>query len=134
MTYEEKVDFLRLYADNTIRLHGLALEAERWEQIAQSMSVNLDAMPKGSGNGGKMSNGAINAVAILSEIEADTEAARAEREQVKQVIQTAPRRKRQLLELHYINGMKPGDIANEYGKSEEWIRKSIRNAVNSLEI
>lgn len=132
MTYEEKVDFLRLYADNTIRLHGLALEAERWQQIAQSIGVNMDGMPKGSGSGDKMSNGAINAVEILKEIEASTEVARAEREQVRQIIQTAPRRKRQILELHYISGMRPGDIANQYGKSEKWIRQMLHDAVDSL--
>lgn len=134
MTYEEKADFLRLYADNTIRLHGLALEAERWQQIAQSIGVNMDGMPKGSGSGDKISNAAVNAVEILKEIEASTEAARAERAQVQQVIQTAPRRKRQLLELHYINGMSAAAIANEYGKSEKWIRKMLHEAVEVINI
>lgn len=134
MTYEQKADFLRLYTDNTVKLHGLALEVERWRQIAESTGANMDGMPRGAGTGGKVENAAVNAAAIVREIELEIEAAYAERQQVKEIIQTVPRRKRQILELHYINGMRPGDIANQYGKSEKWIRQMLRDAVNSLNI
>jgi len=132
LTYQEKADFLRLYRDNSIRLHGLALEAERWRQIAMSTGANQEGVPARTPTAGRVANAAINAAAIVKEIESDIEAAHAERQQIKDIIQTAPRRKRQLLELHYINGMRAGDIANEYGKSEKWIRQMLRDAVNSL--
>lgn len=132
MTYEDKADFLKLYKDNTIKLVGLALEAERWTQIACSIGLNVSEGSRGSGGSDKLSNAATNAVAIIQEIEQSIEAARAEREQIVKVIQGAPRRKRQLLELCYINGMTAGEIAERYGKSEKWIRQMLRDAVEGL--
>ena len=134
MTYEEKANFLCLYRDNTTRLYGLAQEADRWRQIAMCTSSKGDGMPQGSHTGGKVANASINAADIVREIEQDIEAAHAERQQIREIIRTAPRRKRQLLELHYINGLHPAQIANQCGKSEEWIRKSLRNAVNALKM
>lgn len=134
MTYEDKADFLRLYRDNTVRLAGLALEAERWTQIACSIGLNVSEGSRGSGGSDKLSNAATNAVAIIQEIEQSIDAARAEREQIARIIQSAPRRRRQLLELYYINGMAAGEIADQYGKSEKWIRQMLHDAVDGLKI
>lgn len=134
MTYEEKVDFLRLYTDNTTRLQGLASEVEKWQQIAQSIGVKLDDMPRGSGTGDKMSNAATNAVELIKQIETEMETARAEREMVKAVIEKQPRRKRLLLEYRYINGKTVSEIANEIGKSDKWVRQMLRNIVENMEL
>lgn len=132
MTYQEKVDFLRMYNDNAFRIYGLSQEAERWRQIATSIGSSYDGLPHGTPSGGKIENAAAHAADIVRDIESDIETARAERDQVKDIISTASRRQRNLLELHYINGVSPFDIANQYGKSEKWIRQMLKDAVNRL--
>ena len=132
MTYQEKVDFLRMYNDNSVRIYGLSQEAERWRQIATSIGASYDGLPHGTPSGGKIENAAAHAADIVREIESDIETARAEREQVKDIIITASRRQRNLLELHFINGVSPFEIANQYGKSEKWIRQMLKDAVNNL--
>ena len=107
MTYQEKVDFLRMYNDNSAR------------------SYSSDGLPHGTPGGGRIENAAAQAADIVREIENDISVARAERDMVKDVIRTAPRRQRNLLELHYINGVSPFEIANQYGKSEKWIRQML---------
>lgn len=132
MTYQEKVDFLRMYNDNSVRIYGLSQEAERWRQIATSIGASSDGLPHRTPAGGRIENAAAHAADIVREIELDIETARAEREQVKDIISTASRRQRNLLELHYINGVSPFNIANQYGKSEKWIRQMLKDAVNNL--
>ena len=134
MTYEEKRNFLSLYKDNTLRIQGLSYELEKWEQIAKSIGVKLDDMPKGSGTGDKVSNAATNAADIINTIKAEIEVAKAERERVREVINRQKYRQRLLLEYRFINCYSIAEIADMIEKTEEWTRKLIRNIVNKLEI
>lgn len=134
MTYEEKRNFLSLYKDNTLRIQGLTHELEKWEQIAQSIGVKLDDMPKGSGTGDKVSNAASNAVDIINTIKSEIEVAKAERERVREVINGQKYRQRLLLEYRYINGLKVSEIAEIIGKSDKWVGEMLRNIVAKLDI
>lgn len=132
MTYQEKDKILRQYRDNAIRLRGLAQEAERWEQIAMSTAVSGEPS-SGGGNGGRVQAAATNAADILREIHQDMDGIRAERQEVRQLVDGVQnRRQKMILELRYINGLTVDQIANEIGKSHKWTRESLRRAVDAL--
>lgn len=133
MTYENKIELLESYREHTMRLYGLAQEAEQWRQIAESTSANNDGMPKGSETGKKVQNAAIKAADIVAIINKEIEEAKTKREAVKELIKTSPNpRYRLLLEMHYINGLSVADISRQNDKGEKWIREMLKKAVNSI--
>ena len=133
MTYQEKDKILRQYRDNAIRLRGLAQEAERWEQIAMSTAVSGEPSGSGGANGGRVQTAATNAADIVQDIRRDMDGIRAERQEVRQLVDGVQnRRQKMLLELHYLNGLTVDQIANEIGKSHKWTRESLRRAVDAL--
>lgn len=133
MTYQEKDQVLRQYRENAIRLRGLVQEAERWEQIAMSTAISGEPYSGGGNTGGRVQTAATNAADIVQDIRRDMEGIRAERQEVRQVVDGVKnRRQKMLLELRYINGLSVEQIANEIGKSHKWTRESLRRAVDAL--
>ena len=135
MTYQEKDKILRQYRDNAIRLRGLAQEAERWEQIAMSTAISGEPSSGGGNAGGRVQTAATNAADIVQDIRQDMDGIRAERENLRQLVDGVKnRRQKMLLELRYINGLTVDQIANEIGKSHKWTRESLRRAVDALQM
>ena len=135
MTYQEKDQVLRQYRENAIRLRGLVQEAERWEQIAMSTAINGEPSSGGGNTGGRVQTAATNAADIVQDIRRDMDGIRAERQEVRQLVNGVQnRRQKMLLELRYINGLTVDQIANEIGKSHKWTRESLRRAVDALNI
>ena len=135
MTYQEKDRMLRQYRENAIRLRGLVQEAERWEQIAMSTAISGGPSSGGGNTGGRLQTAATNAADIVQDIRQDMDGIRAERQEIRRLIDGVQnRRQRMLLELRYINGLTVDQIANEIGKSHKWTRESLRRAVDALEI
>lgn len=133
MTYQEKDQVLRQYRENAIRLRGLVQEAERWEQIAMSTAINGEPSSGGGNTGGRVQTAATNAADIVQDIQRDMDGIRAERREVRQLVDSVQnRRQKMLLELRYINGLTVDQIANEIGKSHKWTRESLRRAVDAL--
>lgn len=135
MTYREKDEILRQYRDDEIRLWGLVQEAERWEQIAMSTAMSSEPSSGGGVGGGRVQAAATNAADIVRDIRQDMDRVRAERQEIRGLVDTAQnRRQRLLLELRYINGLSVEDIANQIGKSPKWIRQSLQRAVDGLDM
>lgn len=135
MTYQEKDRVLRQYRENAIRLRGLVQEAERWEQIAMSTAISGEPSSGGGNSGGRVQTAATNAAAIMQDIQRDMAGIRAERKEVRRLVDGVQnRRQKMLLELRYINGLTVDQIANEIGKSHKWTRESLRRAVDALEM
>ena len=133
MTYQEKDQVLRQYRENAIRLRGLIQEAERWEQIAMSTAINGEPSSGGGNSGGRVQTAATNAADIVQDIQRDMNGIRAERQEVRRLVDgVRNRRQKMLLELRYINGLTVDQIANEIGKSHKWTRESLRRAVDAL--
>lgn len=133
MTYKEKDLMLRQYRENAIRIRGLVQEAERWEQIAMSTAISGEPSGGVGNSGGRVQTAATNAADIVQDIRRDMEGIRAERQEVRQVVDGVKnRRQKMLLELRYINGLSVEQIANEIGKSHKWTRESLRRAVDAL--
>lgn len=133
MTYKEKDLMLRQYREDAIRLRGLVQEAERWEQIAMSTAINGEPSSGGGNTGGRVQTAATNAADIVQDIRRDMDGIRAERQEVRQLVNGVQnRRQKMLLELRYINGLTVDQIANEIGKSHKWTRESLRRAVDAL--
>ena len=135
MTYREKDEILRQYRDDEIRLWGLVQEAERWEQIAMSAAMSPEPSSGGGVGGGRVQAAATNAADIVRDIRQDMDRVRAERQEIRGLVDTTQnRRQRLLLELRYINGLSVEDIANQIGKSPKWIRQSLQRAVDGLDM
>ena len=133
MTYKEKDLMLRQYREDAIRLRGLVQEAERWEQIAMSTAINGEPSSGGGNTGGRVQTAATNAADIVQDIRQDMDGIRAERENLRQLVDGVKnRRQKMLLELRYINGLTIDQVANEIGKSHKWTRESLRRAVDAL--
>lgn len=133
MTYKEKDLMLRQYREDAIRLRGLVQEAERWEQIAMSTAISGEPSSGGGNTGGRVQAAATNAADILRDIRQDMDGIRAERKEVRRLVDGVQnRRQKMLLELRYINGLTVDQIANEIGKSHKWTRESLRRAVDAL--
>ena len=133
MTYQEKDRILRQYRENAIRLRGLVREAERWEQIAMSTAISSEPSSGGGNTGGRVQTAATNAADIVQDIQRDMNGIRAERQEVRRLVDgVRNRRQKMLLELRYINGLTVDQIANEIGKSCKWTRESLRRAVDAL--
>ncbi|HIT67408.1 MAG TPA: DUF1492 domain-containing protein [Candidatus Merdisoma merdipullorum] len=133
MTYKEKDLMLRQYREDVIRLRGLVQEAERWEQIAMSTAISSEYSSGGGNTGGRVQTAATNAADIVQDIRRDMDGIRAERQEVRRLVEGVQnRRQKMLLELRYINGLTVDQIANEIGKSHKWTRESLWRAVNAL--
>jgi RNA polymerase sigma factor (sigma-70 family) len=133
MTYQEKIDFLESYQLETLRIYGLAKEAQEWRDIAASTATNNSGMPGGGEISRKVQNNAVKAADLVAIINKEIEEAEAKRELVKKMLEEIQnQRHRLLMELHYINGLSIAEIAVKFDKSEKWIRESIKNAVNTL--
>lgn len=135
MTYQEKDRILRQYRENTVRIRGLAQEAERWEQIAMSTAISGEPSSGGGNAGGRVQAAATNAAAIVQDIRKDMDRVRAERQEVRRLVDGVQnRRQKMLLELRYINGLTVEQVANQIDKSVEWTRESLKKAVEELGI
>ena len=81
----------------------------------------------------KVESAAVKAADLVVEINKEIETVKMKREAVRNIIRTVPNaRYRFILELRYINGLKPEEIAVKNGKSDKWIREILRNAINSV--
>lgn len=135
MTYQEKDRILRQYRENTVRIRGLAQEAERWEQIAMSTAISGEPSSGGGNAGGRVQAAATNAAAIVQDIRKDMDRVRAERQEVRRLVDGVQnRRQKMLLELRYINGLTVEQVANQIDKSVKWTRESLKKAVEELGI
>lgn len=136
MTVQEKRTYLGEYQALQKHIAGLTHELEKWNTLG--CKVNNAMGNGGSGSNVKSSKvevSAVNVVDIIKDIQKDIDDALEKRENIKKAICTSKKlRHREILQLHFVNGMSVSAIASEYKKEDKTIANSITAALKELEI
>lgn len=136
MTYREKKIFLESYQVSQRKIKGLQREIEQWETIATGITQKLSATATHTnGTTSKIENCAVKISEIERNIANELNIAKINREQVKTAIDNVKDvRKREILELKYINGLSVHRIAIDYDKADDNIYKMLRTAIKTMDI
>ena len=137
MTNQEKRDYLMHYQNLQNRIIGLTHEIEKWESIASKVNSAINGSGVSSGdNSSKVERGAVNVADIINSIQTEINSAKDVREEILNTIRTKCRvmRYREVLEMHFINGMSVYSIAKVLKKEEKSVHKIINAALKELDI
>lgn len=137
MTNQEKRDYLMHYQNLQNRIIGLTHEIEKWESIASKVNSAINGSGVSSGdNSSKVERGAVNVADIINSIQTEINSAKDVREEILTTIRTKCRvmRYREVLEMHFINGMSVYNIAKALKKEDKSVHKIINAALKELDI
>lgn len=137
MDIRAKREYLSSYQQLQNRIIGLTHEIEKWKTIGEKVNSAISgAGGSSSGNNSKVENSAVNTSDILKEIQLEINSALQQRDAILNTIRgkSSKMRHRELLEMHYINGMSTSKIAKILKKEEKTVQNSISKAVNELDI
>lgn len=137
MDIRAKREYLRSYQQLQNRIIGLTHEIEKWKTIGEKVNSAISgAGVCSSGNNSKVENSAVNTSDIITEIQMEINSALQQRDAILNTIRWKSRkmRHRELLEMHYINGMSTSKIAKILKKEEKTVQNAISKAVNELDI
>ena len=112
-------------------------EIDKWKNIEEKLNSAISgAGGCSSGNNSKVENSAVNTSDILKEIQIEINSALQQRDAILNTIRgkSLKMRHRELLEMHYINGMSTAKIAKILKKEEKTVQNAISKAVNELDI
>ena len=126
MTYNEKKRFLEGYLYSVRRIKGLQNELEMWATIGTGITQKLKPVMVQGGNSSNK---------IEDKITKEIEDSIIEKAKVESAIMTIKdTRRRELIQLKYINNVPVKKIALDYGKPNDSIYKMIRKTVKSMDI
>ena len=137
MTNKEKRDYLMHYQNLQNRIIGLTHEIEKWESIASKVNSAINGSCVSSGdNSSKVERGAVNVADIINSIQTEINSAKYVRDEILNTIRTKCRvmRYREVLEMHFINGMSVYSIAKALKKEDKSVHKIINAALKELDI
>lgn len=136
MTYNEKKRYLESYSYSVRRIKNLQREYEEWTTIATNITQKLTpVIVKTNDNESKVERCAIRLDEIENEIIEELATAEYTRKEVKTTINTIRDiRKREILEMRYIQNIPVKKIAIELDKDADNIYKMIRKTIKNLEI
>ena len=137
MDIRAKREYLRSYQQLQNRIIGLTHEIEKWKNIGEKVNSEISgAGGCSSGNNSKVENSAVNTSDIITEIQLEINSALQQRDAILNTIRwkSLKMRHRELLEMHYINGMSTSKIAKILKKEEKTVQNAISKAVNELDI
>ena len=137
MDIRAKREYLSSYQQLQNRIIGLTHEIEKWKTIGEKVNNAIGgSCGSSSGNNSKVENSAVNTSDILKEIQVEINSALQQRDAILNTIRGKSRkmRHRELLEMHYINGMSTAKIAKILKKEEKTVQNAISKAVNELDI
>ena len=137
MDIRAKREYIRSYQQLQNRIIGLTHEIEKWKTIGEKVNNAIGRSGgSSSGNNSKVENSAVNTSDILKEIQLEINSALQQRDAILITIREKSRkmRHRELLEMHYINGMSTAKIARILKKEEKTVQNAISKAVNELDI
>lgn len=136
MTVQEKRTYLGEYQELQKHIVGLTHELEKWNTLG--CKVNNAMGNGGSGSNVKSSKvevSAVNMADIIQDIQKDINDAVEKREAIKKAIRASKKlRHREVLQMHFVNGMSISAIASEYKKEDKTIANAITAALKELEI
>ena len=134
--YENKKRYLQQYRDLYSRVVGLTNEMHNWDDLALRINQRYDAAGgAGSNQSSRIETGAISANDVRKDIALELSEAKRIRSEVAQTIRSVKKDyHRQVLELHYINGLPLWRVAKILRKSEETIKGVHKTAIMNLGI
>ena len=136
MTYNEKKRFLEGYLYSVRRIKGLQNELEMWATIGTGITQKLKpVMVQGGNSSNKIEDCAIRIAEIEDKITKEIEDSIIEKAKVESAIMTIKdTRRRELIQLRYINNVPVYKIAQDYNKSDKAIYKQLRNSIRNLDV
>lgn len=137
MTIREKRAYLNGYKKMQTRIIGLTNELERWQNIATKVNNAMDITGvRGGGNDSKVERASVKTMDILADIRNDIIDAKKMRDHIIDTINRKSRkmRHRELLMMHFINGMSVPKIAKTLNKENKSVANAIAVAIRDLNI
>lgn len=135
MTYKQKKETLEQYQNAVHRIKGLQREYETWLIIGTGITQKLSPVNVKSGNSDKIANAAIKCAEIQTQIAQEIDIAENERLSAISVINSCTNaRHKDILTMIYINGMSVNSVAMSYNKDRALIYKSLKTAINQLNV
>jgi len=136
MTYNEKKRFLEGYTYSVRRIKGLQNELEMWATIATGITQKIKPiMVQGGNNSNKIEDCAIRIAEIEDKITREIEDSIAQKAKVESAIMTIKdTRRRELIQLRYINNVPIKKIAVDYDKDVNNVYRTIRKTIGSMDI
>lgn len=137
MDLKEKRAYLGEYQKIQNRIAGLTHEIEKWKSIGDKVNSAMDASGIHSGgNNSKVERSAINTSDILADIQKDVNRAKKQRDDIITIINEKSRkmRHRELLTMHFINGMSVSKIAKQLKKEDKTVANAITVALKELDM
>lgn len=137
MDIKEKRAYLSSYKHTQNRIYALIHEIEKWKGIGERVNSAMSATGPGSGgNSSKVEQSAVNISDILHDIQTEINTAKQQRQDIINVLNTksGKKRYRELLTMHFINGMSIYQIAKQLKKEEKTVANAITTALKELDI
>lgn len=135
MTYKQKKEILEQYQNAVHRIKGLQREYETWLTIGTGITQKLSPVNVKSGNSDKIADAAIKCAEIQSQIAKEIGIAEKERLNTTALINSCVNaRHKDMLTMIYINGMSVNSVARSYNKDRVLIYKSLKTAINQLNV
>ena len=137
MTEKEKRKYLEEYQSLQRAIIGFTSELEKWKSIGGKVNSVMDATGvRSGGNVSKVERSAVNTSDILRDIQNDINKAQKHRGDIVATIneKSAKMRHRELLTLHFVNGMSVRQIAKLYSKEDKTVSNAISVAIRELDI
>lgn len=137
MTEKEKRKYLEEYQSLQRAIIGFTFEIEKWKSIGDKVNSAMDATGvRAGGNVSKVERSAVNTSDILRDIQNDINDCKKRRDGIKDAINqnSAKMRHRELLTMHFVNGMSVRQIAKLYSKEDKTVSNAISVAIRELNI
>ena len=135
MNTRQKISFLSQYKYCMVRLETLMEEREKWFTIGTKVNSVSDGMPHASSDESKVERSAVAIAEITHEIDTEICVLQHKRQVVQDVISKVENHKRRaVLEMRYITGMKFSEIADAFDDTERNIYEAHKKAIEGLKI
>lgn len=135
MTTKEKKALLQEYRKLDGRINRALSEKQRWEELAVRISPVYSDMPRGGGNGDRLTEAVQRIIDLEAEIDRDIDQLVDLRRQIEQSIATVQdERLRDILRYRYIDGMTWELIAVTMDFTYQWVCELHGRALQKIEI
>ena len=133
MTIEEKKVLLQEYRKLDGRINRALDEKRRWEELAVRISPVYSDMPRGGGNGDKLTEAVQRIVDLEAEIDRDIDRLVDLRQWIERNIDAVEdTRLRDILRRRYVDGDRIEKIAVDIMLDYRWVRRLLTRALRNL--
>lgn len=136
MTYNEKKRFLEQYICSVRRVKSLCRVLEEWQTIATNITQKLSQTNiHTNGSKSKIEDCAIRIAGIEDSLIEEIEQAEYNRRLIADSIESIKNpRRREIIEMRYVNAIPVSEIAASFNKGEDNIYKIIRKTIKQMDL